>query len=252
MSDLINIEEKDGQLLVTSLEVAENFGKLHRNVMQSIRNLTAQKSAVKNMFYETTYENSRGQEQPMYLMNRDGFSLLVMGFTGKEALAWKLKYINAFNEMEQKLKQHRLPSTYKEALLQLVEQVEANEKLELENAEMKPKASYYDTVLNCENAVSITTIAKDYNWTAQKMNKYLHEKGVQYKQGDTWVLYKKYAEKYKGDNKITDTKTLSTTGRDGKDYAHIHTYWTQKGRLFIYDLLKNDGILPTIEKEKGE
>jgi anti-repressor protein len=114
-----------------------------------------------------------------------------------------------------------------------------------ENAEMKPKASYYDKVLNCKDLVSITTIAKDYNWTAQKMNKYLHDKGVQYKQGKRWFLYKKYADEKNG---YTGSKTPLTTGKDGKEHAHIHTYWTQKGRLFIYDLLKNDGILPTIEK----
>lgn len=74
MDNLINIENKDGQLLVSSLEVAKNFEKEHKHIMRGVRNLTAQNWTVKNMFYETTYENSRGQEQPMYLMNRDGFS----------------------------------------------------------------------------------------------------------------------------------------------------------------------------------
>lgn len=83
------------------LLVAEKFGKEHRNVIKSIRNLTAENLAVKNMFVETTYLNERNQYQPMYVMNRDGFTLLAMGFTGQKALQFKLDYISAFNKMEQ-------------------------------------------------------------------------------------------------------------------------------------------------------
>jgi len=103
MNDLINITNRDGQAVVSTLEVAERFGKEHKNVLASIKNLAAENSAAKSMFYETTFEN-RGKEYPMYLMNRDGFSLLAMGFTGKEALAWKIKYIEAFNKMEEHIR----------------------------------------------------------------------------------------------------------------------------------------------------
>lgn len=92
-------EEK---LVTTSLKVAEVFEKDHRHVLESIRNLVAEKSAAK-FFKETTYKN-RGKEYPMYEMDRDGFSLLVMGFTGDKALQWKIKYIEAFNSMESELK----------------------------------------------------------------------------------------------------------------------------------------------------
>lgn len=103
MNDLINITNRDGQAVVSTLEVAERFGKQHKHVLESIRNLTAENSAAKSMFYEMTFEN-RGKSYPMYLMNRDGFSLLAMGFTGKEALAWKIKYIEAFNKMEETIR----------------------------------------------------------------------------------------------------------------------------------------------------
>jgi anti-repressor protein len=93
---------ENGQVVVSSREVAEHFGKKHKNVIQSIENLAAENSVTKFMFYETTFEN-RGKQYPMYLMNRGGFSLLTFGFTGKEALEWKLKYIDAFNQMKQKL-----------------------------------------------------------------------------------------------------------------------------------------------------
>lgn len=111
--------------------------------------------------------------------------------------------------------------------------------------EMKPKASYYDVVLNCKDLVAISTIAKDYGWSANRMNRYLYEKGIQFKQGNKiWLLYQKYAEKG-----YTSTKTHSYPGNDGTVHTKIHTYWTQQGRLFIYGLLKENGILPVMERE---
>lgn len=98
MSDLVTM--KDKQAVTSSLQIADSFEKNHRDILEGIRNLTAENSATKNMFFETTYKNSRGQEYPEYLMNRDGFTLLAMGFTGKKALDFKLKYIQAFNKME--------------------------------------------------------------------------------------------------------------------------------------------------------
>jgi len=113
--------------------------------------------------------------------------------------------------------------------------------------EMKPKASYYDVVLNCKDLVAISVIAKDYGWSANRMNQYLHEKGVQYKQGNKiWLLYQKYAEMG-----YTNTKTHSYPSSDGSMHTAVHTYWTQAGRLFIYGLLKADGILPTMEQEES-
>lgn len=110
-------------------------------------------------------------------------------------------------------------------------------------AEMKPKASYYDVVLNCSDLVAISVIAKDYGWSANHLNRYLHEKGVQYKQGNIWLLYQQYAELG-----YTSTKTHSYPGNDGTMHTKVHTYWTQSGRLFIYGLLKANGILPLIEQ----
>ncbi|MBR1444353.1 MAG: phage antirepressor KilAC domain-containing protein [Firmicutes bacterium] len=125
----------------------------------------------------------------------------------------------------------------------------AVEKLKNENAvqcqqiaELKPKASYYDVVLNCKDLLAISAIAKDYGWSATKMNIYLHEKGVQYKQGNMWLSYQNYAE-----YGYTCTKTHTYPGNDGTTHSKVHTYWTQKGRLFIYGLMKEDGYLPLME-----
>lgn len=95
-------KRNEEKLITTSLKVSEIFEKEHKNVLQAIDNLVAENSAAK-FFKQTTYKN-RGKEYPMYEMDRDGFSLLVMGFTGEKALKWKIKYIEAFNAMEKELR----------------------------------------------------------------------------------------------------------------------------------------------------
>ena len=109
-------------------------------------------------------------------------------------------------------------------------------------SELKPKASYYDVILNCKDLVSTTEIAKDYGKSAKWLNSLLHELGVQFKQGGIWLLYQKYAERG-----YTSTKTHNYLDENGGTHAKVHTYWTQKGRIFIYDLLKNNGVLPNVE-----
>ena len=111
-------------------------------------------------------------------------------------------------------------------------------------AEFSPKASYYDVVLQTPDVVSATQIAKDYGKSAIWLNNILHENKVQFKQGGVWLLYQKYADKG-----YTKSKTEVYNGSDGKQHSRIHTYWTQKGRLFIYDLLKGVGIYPLIEQD---
>lgn len=114
-------------------------------------------------------------------------------------------------------------------------------------AEFSPKASYYDVVLQTKDVISVGKIAKDYGKSARWLNQLLHDKGVQYKQGNIWLLYQKHAEQG-----YTKSKTEVYSGSDGQQHSKIHTYWTQKGRLFIYDLLKADGILPLIERDKQD
>ena len=102
------VQVTDGQIVVSSRNVAEHFEKEHKNVMQSVRDILAAEKSATKFFLETTYDN-RGKAYPEYLMNRDGFSLLVMGFTGKKALEWKIKYIQAFNAMEEELRHGGTP-----------------------------------------------------------------------------------------------------------------------------------------------
>ena len=107
MTDLVFRGQND-QVITTSLLVAETFEKEHRNVLKAIRKLMrATNVAVAQMFDETTYVNEQGKEQPMFFMNRDGFTLLAMGFSGERALKFKVDYINAFNAMEAELKSQK-------------------------------------------------------------------------------------------------------------------------------------------------
>ncbi|MBZ8174794.1 phage antirepressor [Staphylococcus delphini] len=105
--------------------------------------------------------------------------------------------------------------------------------------ELKPKATYYDLVLQNKSLLSVSKIAKDYGMSARALNKLLHELGVQYKQGDIWLLYAKHQDKG-----YTQTSTYALD----EEHSKVTTKWTQKGRLFIYDLLKDNDILPTIEQ----
>lgn len=125
--------------------------------------------------------------------------------------------------------------------IRLLEDENAQQKQLL--AEYRLKASYYDVVLQTKDALSASEIAKDYGKSAKWLNNLLHDKGVQYKQSGMWLLYQKYAEQG-----YTRSKTHTYSGNDGQQHSRLHTYWTQKGRLFIYDLLKKDGIFPLIER----
>lgn len=159
MSEIV-LSMKSGEPVASSRQVAENFGKEHKDTLESIRQiLAAENSATKSMFYETTFEN-RGKQYPMYLMNRDGFTLLAMGFTGKAALEWKLKYIAAFNEMEKKLAEQ--PKLTRSQLLATA-LIAAHEELEEKDKQietMKPKALFADAVSASNQSILVGEMAK--------------------------------------------------------------------------------------------
>ena len=107
----------------------------------------------------------------------------------------------------------------------------------------RPKVSYCDEILRCENAILATTIAKDYGMSAVAFNKKLNELGIQYKRGGTWFLYDKYADKG-----YTRSETYKYADSDGRNCASVSTKWTQKGRLFLYERLKEADITPCVEQ----
>ena len=158
MTDII-LSTQNGEPVVSSREVAERFNKNHKDVLRSIENLAAQNCATKSMFYETTFEN-RGKQYPMYLMNRDGFSLLTFGFTGDEALEWKLRYIAAFNAMEKQLAQ-RPQLSRAELMAQAL--IAAHDELEHKDrqiAELTPKGIFADAVNASKKSILVGELAK--------------------------------------------------------------------------------------------
>ena len=213
--------------------------------------------------------DTRGGQQSMTAINEPGLYVLVLGSRKPEAKEFKRwithdviptirktgGYVNNdelfietyFSQVEESTK-----AMLRATLATVREVNEKNRQLEQtvgvqsqQIAELQPKATYYDVVLQCEDLISITAIAKDYGKSARWMNNYLHEKGVQYRQGDIWLLYQTYAERG-----YTSTKTFKYED-GGENHVKVHTYWTQKGRLFIYELMKSDGHLPIIEQENG-
>ena len=167
-NSLVKIE--NDTIVTSSRNVAEHFGKQHKHVLEAIDDLVAENSATKNMFYETSREY-RGQSFRYFLMNRDGFSLLVMGFTGKKALEWKLKYIDAFNSMEKQLAELSKPSyqiddpiararKWADEQESLRKQIDAKAE---QIAKLEQKAAYADTLAGCEGSMLIRDAAKVLN-----------------------------------------------------------------------------------------
>ena len=173
MENLELVKNIEGTLVVRSRQVAEDFGKEHRNVVRAIENLTAQNSAVKNIMIKSTFEH-RGNEYTEYLLTRDGFSLLVMGFTGSRALEWKLKYIEAFNKMEQQLnkisdRDRLLLGLFSDDKAVVAESHKALVKMEVEKATMpllhkieedEPKVMFAETALKSSDNILVRELAK--------------------------------------------------------------------------------------------
>ena len=108
--------------------------------------------------------------------------------------------------------------------------------------ELKPKADYYDEILKNPGLVTITQISKDYGMSAKEMNSLLHDLGIQYKQSGQWLLYSTYHNMG-----YTHSETVNITRSDGRPDVKMNTKWTQKGRIFLYNTLKEKEILPVIE-----
>ncbi len=236
MSD-ITLFNKEGKILASSREVAEKFGKRNPDVNRAVENLIVQNCTVKNMFIKISYTSRRGRNETEYLMDRDGFSLLVMGFTGAKALEWKLKYIKAFNEMEERLKADSSLSEKEKLKLQLfskdpLEVVSAHKRLvELEvdkaTAPLIPKAEYHDEVLNKNGLITTTVVAKDLGFkSATKLNQVMNLNHIIFKnQSGTWCPYAEY--------EWLITENYADYQSYGAEKAKPCLKWTERGRKWI-------------------
>lgn len=139
----------------------------------------------------------------------------------------------------------QLATTLKE---EKAKRLEAEQQCEAQKqiiGEMKKKVSYLDLILSSTSTMTITQIAQDYGMSGQKMNKLLHKLHIQYKVSDQWILYAEYKDKC-----YVSSETIHFMTNEGVPYTTLNTKWTQKGRLFLYDILKKEGVLPKMEWAK--
>ena len=198
-----------------------------------------------------------GQSRDMFVINESGLYSLILSSklpTAKKFKRW------VTSEVLPSIRKHGMYATDElianpdiaiAAFQALKEEREQRQLLQFECnkqkqiiGELKPKADYTDIILQSKSLVTVTQIAKDYGMSGTAMNEMLHRYGIQYKQSGQWLLYSKYHN-----NGFTHSETVTITHSDGRAGTVMNTKWTQKGRLFIYNLLKSYGILPVIERD---
>lgn len=193
-----------------------------------------------------------GGIQNVSAVNEPGLYSLVLGSRKPEAKAFKRWITHDVIPAIRKTGSYSLntPKTYAAALRELADKVEENEQLRLANAvqeqkinELQPKADYTDEILKSAGAMTVTQIAKDYGMGPKETNKLLNKLGIQYKQSGQWLLYAKYQS-----FGYTKSETVPIVRANGMNDFSVNTKWTQKGRLFLYDILKQNGVLPIIEQ----
>lgn len=252
----IQVINNNGELVVSSRQIAENFGKRHDNILVTINELLKTENSVFRFFHESTYKvQGNNKSYPEYLMNRDGFCLLVMGFTGKEALAWKLKYIEAFNAMEKKLKELSAPLSIDDTLnadvLYLIASKwkadsDKRKELEVRVAELEvqiktqvkeqsviseaTKVAIKEAEVESHRLYTVTEIAREYGLPDAKiLNRILNDLGIQYKVGSYWRI----AEKYSKCGYAVNVSPYANTP---------FLKWTLKGKKFIGEELAKVGM----------
>ena len=250
MTDLII---KKGTM--TSLEIAEVTGKRHDSILRDIRNILSQGVDAHN-FVETSYTDKSNRQQKCYTLTKKGCLILASGYD----VILREKIINRWEELETKDRnKYQVPKSFAEALMLAAKQQEqieeqqrqleatSKEIVELNGAiaEMEPKVTYVDMILASKETVTTTQIAQDYGQSAKSFNVLLRNFGVQHKVGGQWVLYAKHLP-----FGYVQSDTFPIVHKNGTNGTVMHTKWTQKGRLFLYEELKKHNIIPLIEQNK--
>ncbi len=229
-----------GEPALDSREIAKMIGKRHAHLMRDIRCYINDmeenpKLDSRQFFIESNYESSQGKLLPCYLLTKMGCEFVANKMTGKKGTLFTAQYVSLFNEYQASLKKpdsYTIDDPVKRAE-RWIEERKAYEAL-------VPKGQYFDSQMRNPGTMTVTEIAKDYGMTATKLNRLLHEFGVQFKQGKHWVLYHKYDDKG-----YTQYEAFAYNDNKG---VHNNLKWTQRGRKFIYDTLKEHGILPVLEQ----
>jgi Rha family phage regulatory protein len=255
MNEIIRIDSQKVKGM-TSLQIADVTHKRHDAILRDIRNIINGGAGAHN-FVEATYDDKQGKKRPMYELTPKGCLILASGYD----VVLREKIIDKLEEYQQKERttMTELPdfTNPAEAARAWAEQFELKQleskradeaeqqvlALTSEIEQMQPKVSYYDNILSNKSTVTITQIAQDYGMSAKAFNRTLNALGVQHKVNDQWILYAKYL----GQGYV-QSKPVTITHTNGYQSIKYNTEWTQKGRLFLYDVLKNNSIIPLIEQ----
>lgn len=249
-NELVQLNET-GNATTTSRKIAETFGKQHAHVLRDIQNLECSKEFNESNFGLVNYKDQKGELRPEYLITRDGFSFLAMGFTGKKASEFKEMYIKAFNAMEKPqtpaaltteqflaralLLSNDVLAEKEVQLLQATQAIEDQQHvISLQSKELEiqaPKTEFFDRVMQSKTVYNITIIAKEFGMSAIELNNKLQQMKVHYKQQGVYVLTAKYQDKG-----YTATKTHVFKNSMGDERTTILTVWTEKGRNFLHSL----------------
>lgn len=256
----IEVKEYEGQPVVSSREVANNFEKEHRNVLRDVENIVKEgcSNLSRPLFIESKYQHPQNKQYyKEYLLTRDGFSLLVMGFTGAKALQWKLKYIEAFNKMEQYIKEQNKPSYMIDDRVKRaekwIEEEKERQQLQLENkqqtkviekqseviGEMAPKAEYFDALVDNNLLTNIRDTAKELGIKERTFTEWLIQKNLCYR--DKKRKIKPYANKMQ----YFELKEFTTIW----GHSDNQTLITPKGRETFRLLLIKDGLIKVHNKQ---
>lgn len=251
MSDIITITQAQ---TMSSLQIAELTGKNHKEVMRSIRNMEPAWEKINGRkFALVEYRDAKGESRPCYNLTKTECLYVATKFNDEA----RAKLILRWEELEtEATKQYQVPTSFREALLLAAaqqEQIEEQQKLLVAqneqirdlneaNAEMRVKVSYYDQILASKSTVTTTQIAQDYGMSAKKFNIELRNLKIQRKVGGQWILYAPYNTMGYVHSE-TFIPECFTTGK-----VVMVTKWTQRGRLFLYEILKKKGVLPLIER----
>lgn len=220
-------------LKTTSRIISERFGKNHRDVLRAIRNLECSEEFNVRNFAPVEYLDTKGEARTEYAITRDGFTFLAMGFTGKEAAAWKERFISAFNAMEQRLKQSggfQVPQSFGDALRLAAEQAEQIEA-------MRPKAEALDLLEGSDGAVVPRVAAKVLGLQERKFFQWLHAHNWAFRQGKTW---QGYSEKIKQGYLEHDTRTYIVP-ETGDEKTTVQLKITPKGMARLAQIFTKGG-----------
>ena len=238
MENLITKTE-DGKLVVSSRRVADDFKKRHSDVIEKIQQLIKAEKSVMSMFIESSYKAGTGKNYKEYLLTRDGFSLLVMGFNGREALEWKLKYIEAFNAMERKLKEISKPDSYMidDPIERAKRWIEEREQYNKVAAELEEQNSFVNKISESNGSMLVREVAK----LASKGNIIIGEKALWNKLREWGYISKKSTEPMQSAINAGWFEVIErVVERDGKSFVYKTTKVTNKGQIHIIKKLSKE------------